>query len=212
MRAWRVLAPHHAVDRLLRARERHVRAYAPVIAIAAMLASVLAFPAPAEASAKKQYSGRIFAIGDSVMIGARTCLEARRYTVDAVGSRQISAGIETLRARRSSLPKRVVVHLGTNGGAYPADLDRVVKAIGRKRLIIFVTIQLPNNYSRYTFEERTNAAIRELPERYDNVRVFDWNAITNNRPHLFWADGFHVNPKGCASYAKRLDNIARARR
>ncbi len=44
---------------------------------------------------------------------------------------------------------------------------------------------------------------------YDNVRVFDWNAITNNRPHLFWSDGFHVNPKGCAAYAKSLDKIAR---
>ena len=185
---------------------------AVIVVTVALFASMLVLPAPAQAAKTKQYSGRIFAIGDSVMMGARTCLEARRYTVDAVGSRQISAGIDTLKVRRASLPNRVVVHLGTNGGAYPADLDRVVKAIGKRRLIIFVTIQLPNNYSRYTFEERTNAAIRALPERYDNVRVFDWNAITNNRPHLFWADGFHVRPEGCATYAKRLDNIARARR
>lgn len=189
-----------------------MRAAHAAIAVAMLLALASSTGIPAQAEANKAYGGRIFAIGDSVMIGARPCLEARDYIVDAVGSRQISAGIDTLRARRSSLPSRVVVHLGTNGGAYPADLDRVVKAIGRKRLIIFVTIQLPNNYSRYTFEERTNSAIRELSQRYNNVRVFDWNSISDSRPHLFWADGFHVNPTGCASYAKRLDNIARARR
>lgn len=182
------------------------------LAVLAMIATAPATAGPAEAKQKKKpYSGRIYAIGDSVMMGARSCMEPRGYTVDAVGSRQIAAGIQTLRARRDSLPKRVVVHLGTNGGAYPKDLDRVVRVLGRKRTIIFVTIQLPNNYSRYTFEERTNAAIRALPERYDNVRVFDWNAISNSRPHLFWADGFHLRPKGCQSYAKRLDNVARHR-
>lgn len=181
------------------------------LAVLAMIATAPATAGPAEAKQRKPYAGRVFAIGDSVMMGARSCMEPRGYTVDAVGSRQIAAGIQTLRARRDSLPKRVVVHLGTNGGAYPKDLDRVVRVLGRKRTIIFVTIQLPNNYSRYTFEERTNAAIRALPERYDNVRVFDWNAISNSRPHLFWADGFHLRPKGCQSYAKRLDNVTRRR-
>ena len=191
-------------------RRRGMRISIGLLAAAACLATLVP-PAPTAHAAKSPYPSRIFAIGDSVMMGARSCLEVRKYSVDALGSRQINAGIATLRAKRNSLPQRVVVHLGTNGGAYPADLDRVVKVLGRKRTIIFVTIQLPNNYSRYTFEERTNAAIRALPQRHRNVRVFDWNAITNNRPRLFWGDGFHVNPRGCKAYAKRLDKVARHR-
>ena len=180
------------------------------LGVLGLTATVLSPIRIAEAKPKKPYAGRVFAIGDSVMMGARACLGPRNYIVDAVGSRQIAAGTQTLRSRGDTVSQRVVVHLGTNGGAYPKDLDEVVRVLGKDRIIIFVTIQLPNNYSRYTFEERTNAAIRALPKRYSNVRVFDWNALSNPRPHLFWADGFHVRPEGCEAYAKGLDKIVRA--
>ena len=179
--------------------------------IATLIATVVTAPARPVTAGEPFYRGPVFAIGDSVMMGARTCIEPRRYRVDALGSRQIAAGTEVLRTRVDRLPQRVVVHLGTNGGAYPEDFDRIVRILGRERTIVFVTIQLPNDYSRYTFEERTNAAIRALPERHPNVRVFDWNAASNTRPGWFWADGFHVRPEGCAAYARLLDRVVRSR-
>ena len=180
-------------------------------ALAVAAGCLLTAVTPASASPPpRPYTGTVFSIGDSVMMGARSCLEPRGFRVDALGSRQIAAGTSVLSRMKDSLPSRVVVHLGTNGGAYPEDFDRIVRLLGRDRIIVFVTIQLPNNYSRYTFEERTNAAIRALPQRHRNVRVFDWNAFSNTRPHLFWSDGFHVRPRGCESYAKKLDKIVRA--
>lgn len=182
----------------------------------ALVSAVLAAPAsgtPNDTSpddttpptASEPYKGRVFAIGDSVMLGARDCLKDKGIKVDAVGSRSIAAGTEVLR-NRAHLPRRVVVHLGTNGGAYPEDFDRLMRVLKDRTVVVVVTIQLPNDYSRYTFEKRTNKAIRALPKRYPNVRVVDWNRAA--QAHLttwFWGDEIHLPPRGCEAFADMVD-------
>ncbi len=56
------------------------------------------------------------AIGDSVMLGAKSQLKAAGVRkVDAAVSRQASVGPGLVRERGAALPEHVVVHLGTNG-------------------------------------------------------------------------------------------------
>ena len=58
----------------------------------------------------------IAAYGDSVMLGAKAELTARGVSVDAVESRQFHSGVKLVRsaADKGTLPRNVVVHLGTN--------------------------------------------------------------------------------------------------
>ena len=144
-----------------------------------------------------------FAIGDSVMLGARPCLERAGLRVDSLGSRQISAGLEILRSMRTSLPDQVVVHLGTNGGMHPEDLARLMRILRDVRRIVLVTIQLPEN-GRYTFEVRTNDAIRAVASRYKRVRIVEWNARSDRQAGLTWSDHIHVTPRGCEVYARMV--------
>lgn len=143
---------------------------------------------------------RVYAIGDSVMLGAKACLEKLGYVVNAAGSRRPSAVAEELGLRRTKLPRRVVVHTGTNGGATVTDLENIVQAIGPGHEITFVTVQLPD-HSKYSFEARTNAYIKSVAARFPFVHVADWHAWSDEHTGLTYADGIHLPPAGCRAFA-----------
>jgi hypothetical protein len=147
---------------------------------------------------------RAITIGDSVMLGAEPCLARLGYEVDAMGSRQIGAGIQLARSAARSAGT-LVVHLGTNGGVRTQDVDAFMAAVGPDRGVIWLTVQLPDDTDRYTFEESSNRVIRAVPRRFRNARVIDWNAISGRNPPYFWADGIHLTPQGCEAYARLVD-------
>lgn len=164
-------------------------------------------PGPSTTTASR-YRGPILAIGDSVMLGAQRCLETLGYEVDAQGNRRMSAGIDLLQSGQP--PARVVVHLGTNGGLQPRDLDRLMATLGPDRTVFLMTIQLPDDTSRYTFEARTNAAIVRLPHRYPNAYVINWNRLSDRVEGLVGGDHIHLTVKGCTEYAALVDSLARS--
>jgi hypothetical protein len=169
-------------------------------AAAAVLAlSWLAAASPARATPVDP--SEVLAIGDSVMLGARSCLQDRGFTVDAAGSRRPWAVADELRAA-GRLPRHVVVHTGTNGGATRKDIRRIVRAIGPMHQIVLLTVQLPDDTTRYTFEDRTNRAIRAVAARYPNVHVADWNDASGRHPGWTWGDGIHLTPKGCLGFTR----------
>lgn len=153
----------------------------------------------------------VYAIGDSVMLGARSCLELRGYDVNALGSRRPSAVLAELASRRHRLPADVVVHTGTNGGATVPDLARIVRAIGPAHEVVLVTVQLPEN-GRYSFELRTNIAIRTVARMFPNVHVADWNSWSNVHPGLTYGDGIHLPPAGCRAFAYVVASTLRSLR
>lgn len=183
-----------------------MRSSSVLATIACVIALVLtAGPAISSAAAiDDKYS--VYAIGDSVMLGAQPCLENRGYVVDARGSRNAAAVPAELPARQS-LPGQVVIHTGTNGGADRADLDAIMEAIGHKRQVIWLTVQLPDGTSRYTFEEETNRAIRAMPRRYANAHLADWNAASDAHPGWTWGDGIHLTPDGCRGYTRMIATV-----
>jgi hypothetical protein len=66
--------------------------------------------------------------------------------------------------------------------------------------VILVTVQLPEN-GKYSFELRTNTAIRTVARLFPNVRVADWNSWSNVHPGLTYGDGIHLPPAGCRAFA-----------
>ena len=195
---------------------------------AAAMALLVAAPAAAQASisgeggttttttvtgaptAPARYTGKAFVIGDSVLLGARTCVAAKGWSYDAKGSRQAPAARDVLASMGSRVPHLVAVHVGTNGGVTDAQISAIMKVLGPRRIVVWVTIQLPNN-GRYSHEARSNTAIRQAAWRYPNARLADWNVKSEPRLSTWtWSDQIHLQPAGCRAFASLIDTVGRA--
>ncbi|HZR11849.1 MAG TPA: hypothetical protein VFC33_01245 [Acidimicrobiia bacterium] len=139
----------------------------------------------------------VFAIGDSVMLGAAPQLRARGITVDAVESRQWGTGTQILErmAAGGALPSVVVVHLGTNGPFSAAQFDATMRAIGPRK-VVFVNAHEPRSW-----EQAVNATLQAGVARWPNARLVDWNAASTPHPEWFWQDDIHLRPQGAQAYA-----------
>jgi hypothetical protein len=163
--------------------------------LACALVVLWAWPALAGIPAGK------YAIGDSVMLGARDALVARGFRVNAQVSRQFDDAIPLVRelAADGHLPLDVIVHLGTNGLIDGADCDRLVHVAGPGRHVYLVTIKVPRPY-----RDPNNARIRACAHRHDNVSVIDWYGFSRYHRAWFYSDGYHLRPTGRTEYAHLL--------
>jgi hypothetical protein len=143
-----------------------------------------------------------FAVGDSVMLGARDELRARGFVVDTVESRQYedAAPIVRRKAANGYLPLNVIVHLGTNGLLQGVECDRVVQAAGARRHVFLVTLKVPRPH-----RVPNNARLRACARRHDNASVIDWYSFSRHRAAWFYGDGFHLTPSGQQAYATFID-------
>ena len=154
------------------------------------------------------YTGDVFAFGDFFFLSTAPCLEAKGFEVDAVSGRRVTDAAAELTRLRPELPGAVLLHLGANGGAAPADLDRIMEILGPDRIVVWSTIQLPDD-DRYTFEADTNTAIAALPQKYPNARIVSWNALSLTNPTWVNADG-SLTTAGCEAFAGFAETVVRA--
>ena len=169
-----------------------------------MLAAALACgsavaAAPAHAAPSKDR----YAIGDSVMLGARTALKDTGFRVDATESRQAYSGPALVRKKGSALPENVVVHLGTNGTFPLSTCKAIVKAAGPERRVFLVNVFVPRSW-----QDSNNAVIRQCDEAFaaDRVHVIDWNAAASAHRNWFYGDRIHLKPAGGEAFARLLDD------
>lgn len=149
-------------------------------------------------------------IGDSVSLGAESCLTPLGYDVDSEVGRQFDVGLQTLEAHSGSgLPDTVVVHLGTNGPFAESGFDDVMAVTGTDRRVVWVTIALPAE-GKYAFVDSLNAMIRSKAEAYDNVRVADFAAAVADHPEWMAPDGVHIGGSGCSGFAQVVDRAVTA--
>jgi hypothetical protein len=167
--------------------------------VAAILTAVLAVTAgPATAAPS---SDRI-AIGDSVMLGARSALKERGFSVDATESRQAYKGPALLRQKAGSLPENVIVHLGTNGTFPLGTCKALVRAAGSDRRVFLVNVSVPRSWER-----SNNAVIRECAGAFpkDRVHVIDWHGLAAQHRGWLYSDRIHLRPAGASGYARMID-------
>ena len=143
-----------------------------------------------------------YAIGDSVMLGAREALVARGFRVNAEVSRQFDDVVPLVRqlAAGGHLPVEVIVHLGTNGLIDGADCDALVRAAGNERHVSLVTVKVPRPY-----RDANNTRLRACAHRHDNASVIDWYAFSRFHTAWFYDDGYHLRPIGRREYAAFID-------
>ncbi|MCP3911361.1 MAG: hypothetical protein GY713_10435 [Actinomycetia bacterium] len=153
------------------------------------------------APARPAVAPPFYALGDSVMLGARAELLDRGVdTVNAAVSRQLATGTGILRG--VSDHQTLVVHLGTNGPTGAATVDsllEVAEDAGFTNLFI-VTIQLP---ARYAYEQSMNDTLREAADRWD-ATILDWQALSDENPGWLARDGIHLTSAGRAGYADMI--------
>jgi lysophospholipase L1-like esterase len=142
-------------------------------------------------------------VGDSIMLSA----SARYYdtlsmcgVTDAKVGRQLSEGIPVV-ASHAPYPSTVIVHLGTNGTVTSSQLDSLLRYVSGVPRVVLVTVQL--NGAR-SWEAADNAAIKAAAGRWANVRIADWNAVSEGHGSWFGADSIHLTSSGAQAYASTI--------
>ncbi len=138
------------------------------------------------------------AIGDSVMLGAATQLDAEGIVVDATESRQFSDGAEriaTLQAQ-GRLGSLVIVHLGTNGYIDDGDMTRMMESLSDVPQVLLLTIDVEREWTT-----PNNGLVYDAVNTYPNVSLLDWAGLASSCPgDCFASDGFHLRADGQVYY------------
>ncbi len=145
---------------------------------------------------------RVFALGDSVMLGAAASLQSTigNLEVDAAVSRQVSHGIGILSWRRDNglLGDVVIIHLGNNGYFGSGQMGEIMSILSGVERVVFVTVKVPREW------EAPNNGVIQSAAAFSNVVVVDWQATAAANPDFFWGDQIHLRPFGADSYAGLL--------
>lgn len=147
---------------------------------------------------------RTTAVGDSVMLDASADLQKLMPNtyVDAKVGRQ---GIQTpkvLQQLKSSgkLNDIVILNLGNNGPLEQSSVDSMLKVIGSKREVYWVTPHIPNK----NWQQQVNGQIKAIAKKNKNVHVVDWYTESMDHSDWFAKDGVHMNEEGNIHYAKLI--------
>lgn len=144
------------------------------------------------------------AVGDSVMLGAADELAAEGFEVDVRGCRQMTEGLDVLRARRRAgrLPEVVVVALGANWVITPEEIREALQILGPRRRLALVTPRESGGGS-----SSDAGVVRDAGRRYPRrVAVLDWVAYSTGHAGWFGSDGLHLGPAGAQGLARLLDS------
>lgn len=153
-------------------------------------------------------TGPVLAIGDSVMLGASSDLQAALgpgTTIDARVGRQVQQGLTRLAAYRAAGRLKglgaVVIDLGSNGPLTLQDFQQLValtEGVGR---VVVVNVRVPRPWQSIT-NDSLAAGVAANP-RFVLVNWYRASAA----PGLLYPDQIHPDPKGQLVYA---DLVARA--
>jgi hypothetical protein len=180
---------------LIRPLTSDVRRFVLVLTLAAAMGSAVD-----SALASAPPPGR-FGVGDSIMVSATDELDAFGWRVNAEVGRQFSAGLRVVRwrANKGTLPKRVIVHLGTNGAIDPDDCDVLAAAAGPRRRVFLVTVKVPRGWER-----ANNDVLQACAAAHEKVNPIRWYAHSHRHGEWFAEDGYHLNATGQEEYASFL--------
>jgi hypothetical protein len=153
------------------------------------------------------FAADVYAVGDSVMLGARTELaRAGSVELDAAVGRQSGAlpGLVAGRRAAGNMPPVVVIHLGNNGPFPRRDLDQALQSLEGVAQVILLTVKVDRPW-----EGANNAMLWSAAGAYPNVTVVDWHGASGGRPEYFYNDRTHLRPDGANAYAHLIAGAIR---
>jgi peptidoglycan/LPS O-acetylase OafA/YrhL len=152
-------------------------------------------------------SGRILALGDSVMLGCRRQLKEalhHRVRIDATVGRQIDDTINELQRlrRHHRLPKTIVIQVGNNGPLWYPDLTRLRHALHGIPDVIVVNVR-----NATSWQDESNHALVGWLHDWPAAHLADWYGSSTNK---MLSDGTHPWPQACWNYARVIANTLRS--
>ncbi|GEE00341.1 acyltransferase [Gordonia spumicola] len=146
----------------------------------------------------------ITAIGDSVMLASSQAL-TRRFPgiyIDAEVSRHYSGGegVMTSLLDANKMREFVVLGFGTNGQAFPGELNRIVRMLGPDRKVVLLVPYGPVA----GIPEAARQVIR-YAKRKPNVFLAPWCSIADAHQDDLGADGVHPFGPGLNLYADAVE-------
>ena len=145
----------------------------------------------------------IWLTGDSVILGIRTALSEIRPLL-VVNARVGRAAPELLQEMIRDLEKAagstVVMDLGNNDLLTEDTVRAIFELAKESPRIVVVNTAVPRPY-----RDANNELVAELAAQYANVKIIDWNAISDGHPEYFAPDGVHLVPTGVSAYVMAID-------
>ena len=161
-------------------------------------------PPPKKEKAAAVQGKDITAVGDSVMLAASEALNTNYpgIYIDADVSRHYTAGMEVLQQLNDSgqLRKNVFLGFGTNGPAFPGQLEEMINLIGPDRQIFMA---MP--YGDREWMAQSQQEVLDAAKTHDNVYIADWCGHAQSHQELLFEDGIHPMPEGAQEYVKSFD-------
>jgi hypothetical protein len=135
-------------------------------------------------------------------LGIRHELSGRRDVglINAHVGRQAPELIAVLnkdKARMAGAP--VVVNMGNNNRLAESEVVSIFEAIKDQPQIIVVNTAVPRGW-----KDENNSLIATVASRYQNVKIVDWNKISEGHPEYFAPDGVHLVPTGIVVYVDAI--------
>ena len=152
-------------------------------------------------------TGTVSAIGDSVMLGARSVLKdvIPGTRVDAAVSRYPGAFIGKLKryVAGNRLAPIVVLHPGTNGVLPESMMREMLDILADSPRVVVVNNNMPR-----TWREPNNNVMADVVPEYPNAVLADWRGVSVDHPEYFASDGIHLTEKGAKAYADLIKRAA----
>ena len=155
-----------------------------------------------EVSAPNPSSEGIWLTGDSVILGIRTSLNevAPVSLINARIGRQAPELLDVMKrdiAQAGDSP--VIFNLGNNGLLQEEVVREIFELVKSQSSIIVVNTAVPRPW-----RDANNSLLSQVASQYSNVRVIDWNSVSEGRPEYFAPDGVHLVPAGVEAYVSEI--------
>jgi len=155
-----------------------------------------------EVSTPNPSSEGIWLTGDSVILGIRTSLNEVTPVslINARIGRQAPELLDVMkRDKKVAGDSPIIFNLGNNGLLQEADVREIFELVKSQSSIIVVNAAVPRPW-----RDSNNSLVKKVASQYSNVRLIDWNSISEGRTEYFAPDGVHLVPAGVEAYVSEI--------
>ena len=149
----------------------------------------------------------ITVLGDSVLLGASDHLakKVEGLEIDAAIGRQGKDGLTWLRElkEKNELADIVIIHLGTNGYLYEAQVREVMTLLSTVRQVVFINVKAPRRW-----EKSNNDLLKNMSKDFPNVKLIDWRSIGQSHKEYFGKDHIHLTKKGVRAMTTEILRVS----
>ena len=144
----------------------------------------------------------VWVTGDSVILGVRAKLERQVHIslINARVGRQAPELLAAMGVDQISVPESpIVFNLGNNNKLSLETVSEIFETVKNQPQIVVVNTAVPRSW-----RDENNKIIATVAANYPNVKLVDWNKISEGKPQLFAPDGVHLSPLGSDAYVAAI--------